>query len=823
MAKTKTDKKVKFENLSFPSFDEVFEKIQKKVGRRPDLPKDLPKGFWTEQSLKVLNERYLRKDTEGKVTETPEGLCWRVAWEMASTESLWGKRKEEILKTAKEFYLLLISHEFLPNSPTLMNAGVGNRLQYSGCFVLPVEDSLEGIFDSLKYQALIHQTGGGTGFSFSRLRPRGSIVRSSMGVASGPVSFMKIFDSATNEIKQGGKRRGANMGILRVDHPDIKEFIHCKEEGGITNFNISVAITDKFMEAYKKGKDYSLVNPKDGKKVGSLNAKEVFDEIVQLAWKTGDPGLIFLDRINRGSANPVPSLGPIESTNPCGEQPLYPYDSCNLGSIFLTYFVTEKDGKKDVDWDKLKLVSKKATRFLDDVIDVNPYSMPEIRKMTLAIRRIGLGVGGWADLLTQLKIPYDSEEALELAEKIMKTIQNSSKEESERLAKERGAFPLFNESIYKNKKPRRNSTLTTIAPTGSISIIAGASSGIEPLFAIAFQHIVKDRTLYRKLSFVNPFFEELTKEKGLWTDEMKEKVLSEGTVRKITELPEEIRKVFCTAHEIDPIWHIKTQAAFQKYTENAVSKTINLSHDACSLDVKKAYLLAWELGCKGITVFRDGSKSAQVLNVGVKEGKDKEEKKVEETNKDGEILSKRPYAMNGSTYRLITPVGSAFITINEDEDKNPAELFINVGKAGSDVQAMAEALGRTISTSLRFGLRFNARSKIREIAEQLSGIGGRRTVGFGQNKVRSLPDAVSIAICKHYGFRINGNGFKAMPSVAQTANLASEADSSEKEDLKAVSTTPGMALGDICPSCGLSTFVYQEGCAKCLSCGYSEC
>ena len=823
MAKTKTDKKVKFENLSFPSFDEVFEKIQKKVGRRPDLPKDLPKGFWTEQSLKVLNERYLRKDTEGKVTETPEGLCWRVAWEMASTESLWGKRKEEILKTAKEFYLLLISHEFLPNSPTLMNAGVGNRLQYSGCFVLPVEDSLEGIFDSLKYQALIHQTGGGTGFSFSRLRPRGSIVRSSMGVASGPVSFMKIFDSATNEIKQGGKRRGANMGILRVDHPDIKEFIHCKEEGGITNFNISVAITDKFMEAYKKGKDYNLVNPKDGKKVGSLNAKEVFDEIVQLAWKTGDPGLIFLDRINRGSANPVPSLGPIESTNPCGEQPLYPYDSCNLGSIFLTYFVTEKDGKKDVDWNKLKLVSKKATRFLDDVIDVNPYSMPEIRKMTLAIRRIGLGVGGWADLLTQLKIPYDSEEALELAEKIMKTIQNSSKEESERLAKERGAFPLFNESIYKNKKPRRNSTLTTIAPTGSISIIAGASSGIEPLFAIAFQHIVKDRTLYRKLSFVNPFFEELTKEKGLWTDEMKEKVLSEGTVRKITELPEEIRKVFCTAHEIDPIWHIKTQAAFQKYTENAVSKTINLSHDACSLDVKKAYLLAWELGCKGITVFRDGSKSAQVLNVGVKEGKDKEEKKVEETNKDGEILSKRPYAMNGSTYRLITPVGSAFITINEDEDKNPAELFINVGKAGSDVQAMAEALGRTISTSLRFGLRFNARSKIREIAEQLSGIGGRRTVGFGQNKVRSLPDAVSIAICKHYGFRINGNGFKAMPSVAQTANLASEADSSEKEDLKAVSTTPGMALGDICPSCGLSTFVYQEGCAKCLSCGYSEC
>jgi ribonucleoside-diphosphate reductase alpha chain len=823
----KLKENISFEDLKFTSFDDVLAKIYKNVGKRPSLPKDLPKGEWTEQSLKVLNERYLRKDENGKVSETPEGLCWRVSWDIASAESIYGKKKKDIEETAKEFYKLLIAHEFLPNSPTLMNAGVGNRLQYSGCYVIPIEDSLVGIFDALKNQALIHQTGGGTGFSFSRLRPRGSIVKSSMGVASGPISFMRIFDSATNEIKQGGKRRGANMGILRVDHPDIEEFIHCKEEGGITNFNISVAITDKFMKAYKNNSEYDLFSPKDGKKVKSLKARDVFNEIADLAWKTGDPGLIFIDKINKGPANPVPSLGPIESTNPCGEQPLYPNDSCNLGSIFLTYFVKKENDKKEVDWEKLKKVTKLAVRFLDDVIDVNPYTIDEIRKTTLAIRRIGLGVGGWADMLIQLGIPYDSSEALLLAEKVMKTIQDSAVEESRDLAKEREPFPLWSQSIYKNQKPRRNSTLTTIAPTGSISIIAGASSGIEPLFALAFQHIVKDRNLDRKLTFINPYFEEYVNGSDFWTDSLKEKVLSQGIIRHILEIPEIIRNIFGTAHEIDPVWHIKTQVAFQKYTENAVSKTINLNHTATVEDVKNAYLLAWESGCKGTTIFRDGSKSSQVLNLGVKKEENKNENnqlnKVGSASPFHTTLSKRPYVMKGSTYKLITPVGSAFITINEDENYNPMELFINVGKAGSDVQAMAEALGRTISSSLRSDANLDHKQKIKEIAEQLSGIGGRRTVGFGLNKVRSLPDAVSIAISKHYGFKINGNGTGASSGVVKTVDSALSSTEVGQEDLTAVPTAPEGVLGDICPSCGLSTFVYQEGCAKCISCAYSEC
>lgn len=618
------------------------------------------------------------------------------------------------------------------------------------------------------------------------------------------------------------------MGILRVDHPDIEEFIHCKEEGGITNFNISVAITDKFMKAYKNNSEYDLFSPKDGKKVKSLKARDVFNEIADLAWKTGDPGLIFIDKINKGSANPVPFLGPIESTNPCGEQPLYPNDSCNLGSIFLTYFVKEENGKKEVDWEKLKKVTKLAVRFLDDVIDVNPYTIDEIRKTTLAIRRIGLGVGGWADLLIQLGTPYDCDEALLLAEKVMKAIQDSAVEESRDLAKERGPFPLWSQSIYKNQKPRRNSTLTTIAPTGSISIIAGASSGIEPLFALAFQHIVKDRSLDRKLTFINPYFEEYVNGSDFWTDFLKEKVLSQGIIRHILEIPERIRNIFGTAHEIDPVWHIKTQVAFQKYTENAVSKTINLNHTATVEDVKNAYLLAWELGCKGTTIFRDGSKSSQVLNLGVKKEENKNEnnqsnKVAVPVNPFHTTLSKRPYVMKGSTYKLNTPVGSAFITINEDENYNPMELFINVGKAGSDVQAMAEALGRTISSSLRSDANLDHKQKIKEIAEQLSGIGGRRTVGFGLNKVRSLPDAVSIAISKHYGFKINGNGTGASSGVVKTADSALSPTEVGQEDLTAVSTAPEGVLGDICPSCGLSTFVYQEGCAKCISCAYSEC
>lgn len=826
------------DSLIFPDYEDVREEVDKKAGKRPQLDESLPAGDWTEQSLKVLAERYLFKNEDGEIIETPAQMCWRVAWEIASAEVRWGASRKQVEEIARKYYDVLVKHEFLPNSPTLMNAGTGNMLQYSACFVLPVEDSLVGIFDSLKYQALIHQTGGGTGFSFTRLRPKGSMVKSSKGTASGPVSFMRIFDAATNEVKQGGKRRGANMGILRVDHPDIMEFIHCKEEGGITNFNISVAVTDKFMEAYAKDRDYDLVNPKTGKVTGKLSARAVFNEIADGAWSTGDPGLVFIDRINRGSANPIPALGPVESTNPCGEQPLYPYDSCNLGSIFLTYFVKEENGKKDVDWEKLKEVSGLATRFLDGVIEMNPYTLPQIRKTTLAIRRIGLGVGGWADMLVELGIPYDSEEALALGEKIMRVIEESANEASEKLAGERGPFPLWPISIYKNRAPRRNSTVTTIAPTGTISIIAGASSGIEPLFAIAYQHIVKDKHLDRTLSFINPKFEEIAKSRGFWSEEIREKVAKEGVIRNIGEIPEDVRKLFGTAHEIDPIWHVRVQAAFQKYTENAVSKTINLRHEAKVEDVKKSYLEAWRTDCKGITIFRDGSKDAQVLNLGI--GSKKEEVSAVP-------LRERPFQVTGVTYKLGTPVGNAFITINQDENKDPLEVFINVGKAGSDVAAMAEALGRTISTALRFRGSLTAKEKAREIAHQLSGIGGRRSVGFGPNKIRSLPDAVSAALSIHYDFKINGfasliesNGTTNGSSHIEEAGAVMAANGSvpngtgRQTPVRSLTSDPTPApasafneasatVGDICPSCGASTLVYQEGCSKCLFCGHSEC
>ncbi|OGM03664.1 ribonucleoside-diphosphate reductase, adenosylcobalamin-dependent [Candidatus Woesebacteria bacterium RIFCSPHIGHO2_01_FULL_39_32] len=870
-SKSVDNEKLALDSLFFPSYEEVTNEIRKKLGKRPHLPKGLPKGDWTEQSLKVLAERYLRKNDDGELIETPEEMCWRVAWDVASAEIRWGAKKRDVLRSAKEFYNLLITHEFLPNSPTLMNAGTGNGLQYSACFVLPVEDSLVGIFDAIKHQALIHQTGGGTGFAFSRLRPHGAVVKSSKGTASGPVSFMRIFDAATNEIKQGGKRRGANMGILRVDHPDILEFIHCKEEGGITNFNISVTITDAFMEAYEKDTDYDLIDPRDGKAVGKLNARRVFDEIAEGAWRTGDPGLVFIDRINKSTANPVPPLGPIESTNPCGEQPLYPYDSCNLGSIFLTYFV--KEGQDDrglpavrqVDWEKLRKVTRLSVRFLDNVIEMNPYPLGAIRKISLAIRRIGLGVGGWADMLIYLGIPFDSDEALALGEEIMKVIQEEAIIETRKLARQRGAFPMFPVSIYKDEKPRRNSTVTTIAPTGSISIIAGASSGVEPIFAIAFQHIVKDRHLDRTLTFFNPKFEEIAKSRGFLTEEIKKKVAEHGVVRDIYEIPEDVRQIFGTAHEIHHDWHIKHQAVFQKYTENAVSKTINMTNNVTVDDIKNAYLLAWKTDCKGITVFRDGCKDAQVLNLGVNGKKQGKEVTFEE-------VWERPMVVSGSTYKIKTPVGTAFITVNHDAKGGPIEVFINVGKAGSDVQAMAEALGRVISKSLKFHSSLTSREKAEVIIDQLKGIGGRRSVGFGPNKILSLPDAIAMALATNLGLRVNGfltsplngkvaevfqngnsasahamsNGSGVQSDLAgavmsaqypaqsgtefssgddHTTALAESNLTSVKvgDQLTLSSTQIPRIAGDICPSCGASSFVYEEGCAKCFSCGYSEC
>jgi len=587
---------------------EEYESYRKKKAELRKLKKEFgieaePK--LTVNALEVLRKRYLLKDENGNIIETPSQMFERVAKTVAEVDRGYGGN---VLKTREEFYNVMSKLEFLPNSPTLFNAGAPLG-QLSACFVIPVEDSLESIFTAVKHTALIEQSGGGVGFDFSKLRPKGDVVKSTKGVASGPVSFMRIFDVATEVIKQGGKRRGAMMGILRVDHPDILEFITAKnKEGFLTNFNISVAITDEFMRAVRNNEKYDLINPKTGKAVEKLNAGYVWNLIIENAWKTGDPGVIFIDEINRH--NPIPEIGKIEATNPCGEQPLIAYESCNLGSINLSKMVK----KNEVDWEKLKNTVDIAVHFLDDVIDANRFPLPEIEKVTKYNRKIGLGVMGFAEMLVLLGVPYDSEEAIKLAEKVMKFISDEARKVSEELGLKRGSFPNFEKSIYKEKyKAMRNATITTIAPTGSISIIAGASSGIEPLFGISFMRNVLEGT---RLFEVNPLFEKIAKEKGFYSGSLLEKIAKTGSVQELKEVPKDIKRIFVTALDINPEWHVKMQAIFQKYVDNAVSKTINLPNKATKNDVKKAFELAYKLKCKGITVYRYGCKSQQVLYVG---------------------------------------------------------------------------------------------------------------------------------------------------------------------------------------------------------------
>ncbi|MBC7129419.1 MAG: vitamin B12-dependent ribonucleotide reductase [Thermoplasmatales archaeon] len=722
----------------------------------------------TENAMKVLEKRYLKKDENGKVIETPEEMFHRIAKNISLADKKYG---EDAKKSEKEFYEIMSNLLFLPNSPTIMNAGT-NIQQLSACFVLPVEDSMDKIFETLKYTALIHQSGGGTGFSFSRIRPKGDIVKSTGGIASGPVSFMKVFNSATDVIKQGGRRRGANMGILRVDHPDILEFITCKEDPQeLTNFNISVAVTDDFMEKVKRGEDYELINPRTKEVVKKISARMVFDKIVDEAWKTGEPGIIFIDEINRH--NPTPGVGNIEATNPCGEQPLLPYESCNLGSINLAKFV--KGG--EIYWEKLREVVWIAVHFLDNVIDMNKYQIPQIAEMTLANRKIGLGVMGFADMLVQLNISYLDEEALKLAEKIMSFIQNEAKNASVELGKNRGSFPNFEKSIYYGKyEAMRNATVTTIAPTGSISIIAGCSSGIEPFFAISFTRNVLDKE--DKLYEINPYFKKIAEDNGFLSNELLEEIAERnGSVQGIDAVPQEIQRLFVTALDIPPEWHVMMQATFQKYVDNATSKTINLREDATADDVRNAYMLAYEMKCKGITVYRFGSRPEQVIT----------------TKKS--MPRPRPAVMRGITRKLPTGCGNLYVTMNEDE-KGLFEVFARLGKAGGCADAQLEAVGRLVSLCLRSGVKPEA------IIKQLKLIRCPNPSNLMKGvKILSCPDAIAKAIEEY----VRGEGVFETPRLDHFE---------EKEEER-------YPIG-VCPDCG-SPLVYEEGCRICKHCGYSTC
>ncbi|MFZ5811619.1 MAG: vitamin B12-dependent ribonucleotide reductase [Thermodesulfobacteriota bacterium] len=735
-------------------------------------PSDLTPPVVNPNAAIVLAKRYLRKGPDGAPIENAADLFWRVARAIAEQE-LHYDAKHDVEATARQFYDLMTSYKFLPNSPTLMNAGTPLG-QLAACFVLPVGDSMEEIFDAVKFAALIHKSGGGTGFSFSRLRPKHSRVGSTGGVASGPVSFMRIFNTATEQVKQGGTRRGANMGILRVDHPDIREFITCKErEYALDNFNISVGLTEKFMQAVDEGQSYDLVNPADGLVVRSESAREIFDLLVRKAWESGDPGIVFLDRINRD--NPTPAQGEIESTNPCGEQPLLPYEACNLGSINLALMYSPK-GEDGVDWEELARVVRLSVRFLDDVIDASQYPLPVITDMVRTNRKIGLGIMGFADLLYRLDIPYDSPEALAMAGRIMGFVQTESRRASAELARERGPFPAYDRSVFAEKKqgPYRNATTTTIAPTGTLSIIAGCSSGIEPLFALCFSRNVMDG---EKLVETNPYFLAAVHEAGLDVPEIIAEVARKGTVAHMENVPDSLRRVFVTAMDIDPLWHLRMQAAFQRHTDNAVSKTVNLPHTATLDDIAAIYRMAYELGCKGVTVYRDGCKTAQVLCTG--------EAGQDEAPKAASRVKNRPDVVYGFTQKVKTGLGELYLTVNEIDGK-PFEVFATIGKSGRSVTAKAEAIGRLVSLALRSGV------AVEDIVGQLKGIGGENPVFQKKGLLLSIPDAVSWVLENRYmqGQQVaDGNRSLTNPT---------------------------------CPDCG-AVLVFEEGCHICKSCGFTKC
>ena len=785
----------------------------------------------SKNAITVLERRYVSRDENGKQIETAEELFHRVARAIAAADRSYDAAAD-IGATEKEFFDMMTNLEFLPNSPTLMNAGK-ELGQLSACFVLPVEDSMEDIFEAIKQAALIHKSGGGTGFSFSRLRAQGSTVKSTGGVASGPISFMKVFNMATEAVKQGGTRRGANMGILRVDHPDILEFIDCKKNNAdIQNFNISVGITEAFMEAVEKGEAYDLLDPRSKQPVGRLDAGQVFERIVQGAWSNGEPGVIFLDRLNRD--NVVPGQGEIESTNPCGEQPLLPYESCNLGSINLVNMLARKGRKWSVDYGKLADTVGKAVHFLDNVIDVNKYPLERIDSTTKATRKIGLGVMGFADMLLCLGIPYNSDEGVALGEKLMQFINDEGHKASRQLAEKRGAFPLFPESTFRDGPPQRNATVTTIAPTGTLSILAGCSSGVEPVFAYAFIRNVMDGD---ELVESNPVLRDTLEERGLYSDALMKRVSREGTLAHIEELPEEIRRVFVSSHDISPEYHIRMQAAFQHHTDNAVSKTVNFVNNATVQEVEKAYKLAWKLGCKGTTIYRDGSRDLQTLNIGSVKGK--------ETSAPAEVpidlpaglpaypvVKPRPRSesMMGLTKRVKIGCGNLYVTVNYDEH-GICEVFTSTGKAGG-CPSQSEATARLASIALRSGI------DVDYVIKQMRGIRCPSTIRQPGMKCTSCPDAIARVIREVHdslqagrmpvggaeesatykfcplcgGALVNEGGQQSCQSCNFTKPIGANGNG----------TAAPKNRGPACPECG-EKLEHEGGCVSCPGCGYSKC
>ncbi len=850
------------------------------------IPSDLPAANLTENARTVLARRYLKKDESGTPVETAETMFWRVARVVAEEDRRFGASDAAVEELARQFYALMTTGQFEPNSPTLMNAGrpLG---QLSACFVLPVEDALSngknGIYDTLKAMALVHQSGGGTGFSFSRLRPAGDTVRSTMGVASGPVSFMRLYDASTEVVKQGGTRRGANMGILRVDHPDIRDFITCKNDTSqVTNFNISVAITDAFMEAVREGSSYDLHSPRSGEVVGQDDAREVFELIVRGAWKTGEPGVFFVDRAN--AYNPVPHLFSYEATNPCGEQPLGPYDVCNLGSVNVGAFVKPQlspsgPAEERIDWEGLRRAVHLGVHFLDNVIDANHYPLPDITELAQRIRRIGLGIMGWADMLVRLRVPYASEEAVDLGRSVMAFVDEEARRASEQLAKVRGVFPEWPDSIWgpdqtcathpdgsrvRSLRRLRNSNLTTVAPTGTISIIAGCSGGIEPLFAVAFMRN-QAGTL---MPDVNPDFVGIAESQGWYSEELMERIAQEGHIH-FDEVPEDVQRVFVTAHDIAPEWHVRMQAAFQEHVDSAISKTTNFAHEATTDDVRRIYELAFEAGCKGVTVYRDGSRPFQVLSTGktgstdeaeseqaepavsveagettralreqlvalrqnnalleqqVADGREERhklrvqleqwERASDEHDQSARALRhkrQRPSMLRGRTVKMNSPLGDLYVTINEDEAGRPFEVFCTLGKAGGAAMADSEATGRLISLALRSGIPITA------VKDQLRGISCDRAVGVGPNKVLSAPDAIAQAIEQYLVEKEGVQEELPMP----TATAAVEGPAAAVRI--AYADQGGQTFMGSCPECGAGQLAFEEGCMKCHVCGYSEC